>query len=563
MEPFITGEDIEVKDYLFGREKELETLEALARRHEVAGIIAPRRFGKTCILKTMRTILKEINGDAYPVFFSAHDYAVSNNTDETYSRMATAVATQMCKDGIIKEGDLNLFRKTTIYVSTDEIDTFESFRSLSSERQRESVFKLAELLRSIENPNRYLLLLLDEVDYLLLTAFESPDDFMRLRTAATKKQAAMKFWVAGPASWKSMCNSVGSPGLNCGLQNISLLPLSLQDFKSMWEYECSLITDLKIQKQTQLKVDFAFNKSGGVPFYAKFIGRQYQISSEDIEEPSFMILRDHLKEMFENRFFSQEEIDIMKNLSRHPIDYGDMDPEGVTLLIDKGLARKVGEYTELTVGYLIDYLQAIEVDIPEKNPKIVDNIEQLKINDLVDKIQTLMAYINETYQNKRGNSIFENPESVLDDDKNLRSICHSKSKYGDFLSTVYLMFYERSKAPNSKGSLQPGQRLYELEIELVSPQKYDTLKDSASFYRNREFFKVIETLRAAYNAHIQEKLERQEGQYTIGEALKHLKGDCNPPEPQEWPALQIQMLSLFKKELEHIKTQVRSLSDYR
>ncbi len=560
MDPFITGEDIEVRDNLFGRDKEIETLLSLAKRHEMAGIIAPRRFGKTCILKTMNTILRESRGDAYPVYYSAHDYGVSNNTDETYCRMASAVATQMCKDGLLPKGRITLFRKTKVRISTDEIDNYESFCELSSERQRESVFKLADLLRTEDSPKRYLLLLLDEVDYLLLTAFESPDDFMRLRTAATKKLAALKFWVAGPASWKSITNSVGSPGLNCGIQNLSLLPLSFPDFEDMWKYECELIEEESVKNKTLSKLDFAFHKSGGVPFYAKFIGRQYQIAPSKTNEPTFLILRDHLKEMFENRFFTKEEKEIMVNLSRRPINYGESEPEGVSLLIDKGIARKSGEYTELTMEYLVDYLRACEVEVPIGVPGIATNNDLVKINELVDEINVLMDNINDTFQMKRNKFVFENPGSTLKDDERIRTIAHTKEEFGDFLSVVYSMYYERSKAIRpSNGTKQPGQLLYEAEFAATSDP--NNFKFSTDYFRNREFFMILEPLRAAYDAHIFEKLDRQpgRGQYTVGEALEHLKGNRNAPETDEWPHLQVLMLTLFKDELTTIKNEVKSI----
>ena len=559
MEPFITGVDIENRDLLFGREAKINELLSLANRHEIAGIVAPRRFGKTCMLKTMYNIIREQKGDAYPVFFSAHDYGVNKNTDETYCRMSTAVAVQMCKDGLISEGEISLFRKTVVDVSSDEIDTFESFCTLSSERQRESVIKLAEQIRKrSDNPNKYLLLLFDEVDYLLLTAFESPDDFMRLRAAATQKQAFLKFWVAGPSSWRSMCNSVGSPALNCGLQNISLLPLNFQDFQLMWDHECSLIENEGIKHDTLCKVKFAFEKSGGVPFFAKFIGRQYQINTRIVDNPSFMILRDYLKEMFENRFFTEDEKNIMISLSKRPINYGKEDPEGVSLLIEKGIAKKSGEYTELTMGYLADYLRAIEIASPTAPPSNTRDSHKIKIEELVDEIQSLISSINRTYQNKRGVFIFENPESTLEDDRLLRTICYSRPQYGDYLSVIYLMFYERSKSKRpDTGSLKPGQRLFELEIGLISPP--DTLATSASYYRNRKFFKVIEPLRAAYDAHISEKLDRPGCQYSLADALTALKGDCNEPESHEWPELQILILTLFKNELETIKDEVKRI----
>ena len=359
MKPFITGEDIETREYLFGRDKEIDTLLELARRHEMAGIVAPRRFGKTCVLKTIRTILREINNDAYPVYFSAYNVGIRNNTDETYCRMAAAVATQMCKDGILSEGDFDIYKNDSVSISSDEIDTYEAFLSLSSERRRQSVCRLAEYLRAQTHPQKYLLLLIDEIDYTLKEAFESPNDFMRLREAATKRQAILKFWVAGPASWKSICTYFGSHTLNCGLQGISLPPLSFEDFSKMWQYECSLIKDESTRSITESKLDFAFRKSGGVPFYGRFIGRQYQLGGGANTEPTFMILQDNLKEVWDSPFLLEEERKAMLSLSKDS-SHSNVVPKGIeTLLIEKGLVRKTDSDVELSIGYLVDYIRTI------------------------------------------------------------------------------------------------------------------------------------------------------------------------------------------------------------
>lgn len=558
MEAFITGEDIEIKDELFGRDKTIERLISHAKRHEIAGLVAPRRFGKTCMLKTMATVLRECNEDAYPVYFSAHDYSVRNNTDEVFCRLATAVATRMCIDGIIHEGEINLFRKTPIYISTDPIDNFEAFHELTSERQRESLFKLAEKLRAEKGAQKYLLLLLDEADYLLLTAFESPDDFMRIREAATQKQASLKFWIAGPASWKHMCTSIGSPGLNCGLENVSIKPLDYSDFKKMWEHECNLINDADTKDKTLLQLDYAYEKSGGVPFYAKFIGRQYQIEKDLKEQPTFAILRDYLDEMYNNRFFTDAERLVMSSLAMKPIVYGDNEPEGVSTIIEKGIAEKQGSHTVMKIGYLADYLRSCSIQVLNSpSTPIVDNT-QFTINELVDEINNIMLLINDTYNNKQHKVIFENPMLVLEEDTKVREICRTRESFGDFLSLIYNMYYERSKALRADTStMQPGQLLHELDH--LTLNSTIPLKTNPNYFRNRDFFRIIEPLRAAYDAHIPEKLARNSGLLTHGDALDLLKGNKNAPEDAEWPILQIKMLELFKQELNIIKARVFSM----
>ena len=121
------------------------------------------------------------------------------------------------------------------------------------------------------------------------------------------------------------------------------------------------------------------------------------------------------------------------------------------------------------------------------------------------------------------------------------------------------MFYERSKAKRPDNKMVPGQLLFEVE-QAASGLSWNILKDSIEFYRNRDFFMILEPLRAAYYGHIPEKVERQDNQYTVDEALEHLKGNSDPPENHEWPQLQLSILELFKNELGIIKREIKSIS---
>ena len=116
------------------------------------------------------------------------------------------------------------------------------------------------------------MLLLDEIDSLLLDAFNTPSDFGRIRGAATDKSEKLSFWIAGTSSWKSITTSIGSPELNCGLEQIRLSSLDKEDFSAMWKYECSLIGDKDLRQKILSLEDVIYSKTGGDPYYAKFIG---------------------------------------------------------------------------------------------------------------------------------------------------------------------------------------------------------------------------------------------------------------------------------------------------
>ena len=70
MEPFITGVDINDIECLYGRNREINTLISCAKRKGNAGIIGARRFGKTCLMKSLESYLQSNEQiGAYPIYF--------------------------------------------------------------------------------------------------------------------------------------------------------------------------------------------------------------------------------------------------------------------------------------------------------------------------------------------------------------------------------------------------------------------------------------------------------------------------------------------------------------
>ena len=178
-----------------------------------------------------------------------------------------------------------------------------------------------------------------------------------------------------------------------------------------------------------------------------------------------------------------------------------------------------------------------------------------KIDVLVDDIYSLIKSINKTYYIKENKYVFEPSDSDIDYYKCTKLICQSEKEFGEFLSTIYLTYYERSKSNGSdrEGNKKqiPGQRIYEIE------KKNNCLPNEG--FRKRLFFKIIEPLRAFYVAHLPEKIGRNEGSYTVGEALEQIKGNRNTPETNEFPYMQYKILTIFKEELNIIKGEVYNL----
>ena len=229
MEPFIVNNVIENVDSLFGRQNNINALISCAKRRENAGIIGARRFGKTSLLKSMLSYIESHpETNALPIYFDVkNETNIHSNTPELYYTLAAMLAKKMCEKEILKEGNYNVSRRCILEVSTDLSDMIVQMSSWHPEYQTKAFFNLVD---EVSKHGKYVLLLLDEIDSLLLDALNTPSDFGRIRGAATDKSEKLSFWIAGTSSWKSITTTVGSPELNCGLEQIRLSSLDKEDF---------------------------------------------------------------------------------------------------------------------------------------------------------------------------------------------------------------------------------------------------------------------------------------------------------------------------------------------
>ncbi len=359
MEPFIVGVDITDVDSLYGRKRQIDILSSCAKRRGNAGIIGARRFGKTCLMKSLENHLRNSNEfDAYPIYFNVKETENKKDTPAVYRSLAALLASKMCSDGMLSEGDFKISRRRTLDVSDDKVDMIVQMKEWEPEYQKEVLFRLADKVAAF---GKYVLLLLDEIDFLLLDALESPSDFSRIRGAATDKNCHLKFWVAGTSAWSSMCTAIGSPELNCGLENVSLPPLTKEEFEKMWEFECSQFDDA-VQRNVFLSIeDPIYRNTGGIPYYAKFVG-SHMINQGTIEIPDYQIIRDYLIEIVNNRFTSDVERSALFLLSNGEKIFEDTVPDGISGLASKGLLRVDGNTYSIGIDYLRDYLKARKQD---------------------------------------------------------------------------------------------------------------------------------------------------------------------------------------------------------
>ena len=110
MEPFIVGVDITDVNKLYGRKRQIDILTSCAKRKGNAGIIGARRFGKTCLLKSLENYLRFSDEScAYPVYFDVKTQTgIKKDTPAVYRSMAALLASKMCDDGLLQEGDFKI-----------------------------------------------------------------------------------------------------------------------------------------------------------------------------------------------------------------------------------------------------------------------------------------------------------------------------------------------------------------------------------------------------------------------------------------------------------------------
>lgn len=435
MEPFIVNCDITNVKELFCREKEINSLISFARRKENVGIIGARRFGKTCLLKSMESYISEhpeIN--AIPVYFDVKSQTtIHKNTSEVYYTLASLVAKRMCEMGMLREGDFKLSRRCTLDVSTDFLDMKVQMSTWYPEYQQQALFSLAD---EASKNNKYVLLLLDEIDALLLDALNTASDFGRIRGAALDKSNKLKIWIAGTAPWKAITTNIGSPELNCGIKPIILSSSDAIDFNKMWESECSLIEDGELKDKLMSMADSVFGKTGGIPYYAKFIGSCF-INGTIESLPDYTILRDYISEIYNSRFMTESERSVLNILSDGAKSF-ELIPDDVNALISKGLVSECNDSCFIVFGYMSDYLKAIASNA---TLQISSNIEKTERESIVDEIKRLWDSVIRSFQDAPFKPTGE--DSINFDI--LKEECCNNSGLIAFSTSLCKLYYEGSE----------------------------------------------------------------------------------------------------------------------
>ena len=419
-----------------------------------------------------------------------------------------------------------ILKKTTIKASGDWEDVFENLKDISSVRIQGIFEEIVSFFS--EYLDKTILFVFDEYECLFRFSFDEPVGFMKLRNFSSKILAngitPFSFWIAGSLSWQHLCTITGSPELNViDAPPIYLGPIDYDSFQEMWKSEISKLSNCS--EEIKNSGEFAFNASGGIPFYGKLIGGY--ISSKR-SKPDYNFLKSYFQGLIES--LQNEEKSILYEIAKLPRNY--KNSKYVLELIDKGLIVKKGNNYEVRIGFLKDYIRATN------SYNISDNGTDPESQILTDKITILISNINDTHNNKKNSYIFEpvNDEAALI--KDLRTPCYSLESFSDFASSLYKIVFERTKDNNTTKAKLPN-----------------------NFKKNNQFIEIVDMMRHSLGGgHLMATFSPKPSQLSKPDMLNILVGTKNEPNtPEEFYGLQIATLKMFEDELNKLNVIIRAL----
>lgn len=515
--------DISNKSNLYGRDILLRKLLILAKRCENASIIGARRFGKTCLLKSIISEIRDSNDiKVYPIYldFKTEDI---KGTDAAYRYMISALLVSLNKDRFFtSEEDFGLVK---IYPSDDWTDIDEQLSSLSSVRLQTCLKKIVTFFASFME--KTILFVIDEYEYLFKYVLDSPASFMKLRDLSTSvienDLRPFIFWISGALNWDHLCSVIGSGECNPISATEYVTPISKEDFINMWRDECELIEDEKIRNKVLGELEYAWKKTGGVPFYGKLIGA-YLV--RNCSRPDYTICKPFFNEML-NKTLSVAEINTLKVLVKGMgTAYTSL---GYSSLCDKGIIINENNKTILPIEFLKEYIMADIADGNLSKPKKAEH------ETIVFEISQIIENINKTQENKKRNYIFKPTVDSMSTYKDLKGPCFSSELFAEFSCAIYRIYFEWTKETKPR--------------ELLPNNNF----------KYNEFAQYVDIARHSLGkTHQMDTFELTEGRKSKSEMLLALLGNVNEPkDSDDFYKLQLAFLRMFKTTLLEIQNYVR------
>ena len=359
--------------------------------------------------------------------------------------------------------------------------------------------------------------MIDEYEYLFKYALDSTSGFMKMRTMSSDTlpngSRPFCFWLTGATPWDQLISEVPGSGEANTISGYEYVkPLSKDTFMAMWEYECKLVEDSKLRETLLKNKEFAYEKSGGVPFYGKNVIGSYIYKNNEL--PDYTICQGYFQELT-NKALNTGEYSILKDLAIAPRKV--LNSNNFESLKNKGIiSLKSKDLYHLPIGFLKDFIVGELSD--KKTPSIPETYNLMK------SITDLIELINKQRINYKKKVVFTpviDGDSLADD---LRTPCYTKDQLSDFASALYKYYYERLKS--SKDEF--GQFLY------------------------GKFGKCVDIARHSIGGgHEMDNFEQHHGQFSRADLFVEIMGSADElSSSQEYYKFQVEMLKRFKLTLE-------------
>lgn len=533
--PFST-DVITSADELYGRGDLLESLRMSAMMHINVQLIGTRRFGKTCLFRTICNELSNDESPCYPVYldFKCVSGAVSGTSD-VYKYIVSVIFANLFQSGIIDSDEMTFNETIKILPNKSWSNIYGQLGSLGSSDSlglfQEMIPWFADLL------GKPVMLMIDEYEYLIKYSLSCPDDFFAIRNLATETlpetgQRILVFWVAGAETWKHIGEVTGSGWGNTMHSPTYVDPLEKDDFLKMWNDDTQKVESEEKRNLLMSKAEFAWEKSGGVPFYGKLIGREFIVKKN--AEIDFTLLQIFFDEILKGNISKDEKL-ILKELSTLPR----RKPETPALksLINKGLVRydEDKKRHQITIGFLADYLKTLDFVTATKMPPTVR---------IVDEICKLIENIN---SQKPKNMIFKPVNEELSLAIGMKEVACDNNTMLNFSAATYKMYLERSA---EKSVFEDGseKNVFGKKLPFGFKKAYDPKQPE-----NGKFARAVDRLRQTY-IHLFDNNRPVNSQMDEAEMLNYFIGKpILPLKPEEFAELQMGVLKKFKLELENMR----------
>ena len=536
--PFNTNIITSVNE-LYGRKELVESLRMSAMMHINVQLIGTRRFGKTCIFRSMCNELSSEDSPCYPVFldFKCVSGAVSGTTD-VFKYIISVIVCNLFQSGILDDDEL-------VFNETIKIKPRKSwshiFGQLSDIGSSDTLGLFQEIIPWIADLlGKPIQLMIDEYEYLIKYSLNCPDDFFAIRNLATETlpdtgQRILVFWVAGAETWKHIGEVTGSGWGNTMHSPTYVEPLEKDDFIKMWNDEVRKVESEALRSFLLSKAEFAWNKSGGVPFYGKLIGIEYLVNKQT--EVDYTLLQSFFDEILKGNM-SKEEKQILKQLStlarRMP------ETPALKSLLNKGLVKYDDDLKrhQITIGFLSDYLKTLDIIAVTKLPLTFK---------IVEDICKLIENIN---SNRPQNMIFKPVNEEVSLAYGMSYIVNDKHTMLTFSAAIYKMYLERTAGksvfPDGTEKNVFGKKLPDGFRKTYDPNNPEFGK----------FARAVDRLRQTY-IHLFDNSRPINSQMDETEMLNFfINKSILPVKPEEYAELQMGVLKKFKTELEKMRESI-------